>query len=462
MPTTDPTPTNPTADLAATPAVAGTPSTFRTDFNAALALVETKAETATAFLEALQNALGNGALTGGVISAGTGLSVDITALTAFVGTWVNITTTTTVGSLANGVLNYLFLYQDGTFTSNTSGTVPSSAGGHGQAMLWGTATTSAGSVTSVSNTRVLFNTSILVDAELAAIAALVSAANKLPYFTGSGTAALADFTAAGRALVDDADASAQRTTLGLAIGTDVQAYDAELAAIAGLTSAADKGIQFTGSGTAATYDLTAAGKALLDDADAAAQRTTLGLVIGTNVQAYDAELAAFAGLTSAADKLPYFTGSGTAALADLTSFARTLLDDAAASNARTTLGVAVQSISLVFNNGTSALSAGQYVDVVVEYACTITQVTTLADQSGSVVIDLRKCTYAQFDDSTHPVSGDSICASAKPTLSSAVKAQDNTLTGWTTSVSAGDIIRAYVESATSITQATLSLKVTRA
>lgn len=89
-------------------------------------------------------------------------------------------------------------------------------------------------------------------------------------------------------------ASDARTNLGLVIGTDVQAYDATLASIAALGTAADKMAYTTGVDTWAETSLTSAGRALIDDASASDQRTTLGLAIGTNVQAYDATLAALA------------------------------------------------------------------------------------------------------------------------------------------------------------------------
>ena len=182
-------------------------------------------------------------------------------------------------------------------------------------------------------------------ANLGAIAGLTSAANKLPYFTGSGTAAVTDLTSFGRTLIDDASASDARATLGVVIGTDVQPFDARLDAIADLSGSFSAGtvklVGFSATNTAEYVDVTTFGQSLINDASAGDARTTLGLVIGTDVQAQDAELSAIAGLTSAANKLPYFTGSGTAALADFSSFGRSLVDDADAESARSTLGLVI-------------------------------------------------------------------------------------------------------------------------
>jgi hypothetical protein len=252
-----------------------------------------------------------------------------------------------------------------------------------------------------------------LDGELTALASVTSAADALPYFTGSETATTTTLTAAGRALLDDADASAQRATLGLTIGTNVQAYDATLTALASFNTngiltqtAADTFAGRTLTGTAnqitisngdgvsgnptfsipynlelgssasgqssvkffedsdngsnyvllqpaaslaSNYTVTLpsvsgtllSGTNNLSDIDTpATARSNLGLTIGSDVQAYDAELAALAGLTSAADKVPYFTGSGTASVADFTSFGRSLVDDANAAAGRSTLGAA--------------------------------------------------------------------------------------------------------------------------
>jgi hypothetical protein len=142
-----------------------------------------------------------------------------------------------------------------------------------------------------------------------------------------------------------------------------QPVNAFLTSIAGLGSGAvaDRMIYTTAANTAALTTLTSFARTLIDDADAATARTTLGLVIGTNVQAYDAGLLSIAGLTTAADKMIYATASDTYAVTDLTSFARTLLDDADAAAARTTLGVQPLDATLTALAGLTVAS-GDYIE----------------------------------------------------------------------------------------------------
>jgi len=111
----------------------------------------------------------------------------------------------------------------------------------------------------------------------------------------------------------------------------------------------------------------------------------------------------------------------------------------------------------IIDGGGVAITTGIKGDMEMAFAGSIVQATVLADQTGSIVIDLWKDTYANFP----PVDADSITAAAPPTISAALKSQDATLTGWTTSFAAGDIIRVNVDSVTSIQRATLALKVLR-
>lgn len=93
----------------------------------------------------------------------------------------------------------------------------------------------------------------------------------------------------------------------------------------------------------------------------------------------------------------------------------------------------------------------------VQFGCTINSVTLLANQTGSIVIDIWKDTYANYP----PTVADSICASAKPTITSSNKSTDSTLTGWTTTINSGDVLYFNVDSCNAITNCVLILGVTK-
>lgn len=287
------------------------------------------------------------------------------------------------------------------------------------------------------------------DAELAALAGLTSAADKLPYFTGSGTASLADLSSFGRSLIDDAAASNGRTTLGVAIGSDVQAYHAALANfVATMPNAtANQMLACSGANSLSLQTLTALAQTLLSDSTTAAWRSDLGLVIGTNVQAYDAELAAIAGLTSAANKGITFTGSGTAAVYDLSAAALTVLDDSTVAAMLATMGGApLASPTLTGTPLSTTAAVDTNTTQIATTAYVIAQAasaTPIIDGTGAVGTSTR---YARADH-VHPTDT-TRAPLASPTLTGTPAAPTATLGTNTTQIATTAFVLANSASST--------------
>jgi hypothetical protein len=112
-------------------------------------------------------------------------------------------------------------------------------------------------------------------------------------------------------------------------------------------------------------------------------------------------------------------------------------------------------IGLVIDGGGSVPTTGAKGLLQVPFAATITGWTLLADVTGSAQITVSKGTYAAFPTVT------SIVASAPPVLSSAQKSTSTALTGWTTAITAGDVLSFNLDSVTTCKRLTLELQITR-
>lgn len=172
-----------------------------------------------------------------------------------------------------------------------------------------------------------------------------TSANSFPYTSATGTWSVATVTPFARTLLDDADAATVRSTLGLG---SLAVLSTATPATGGLginTSAvvANSFPYTNGTGTWTTGTVTSFGRSLMDDTDAAAGRTTLGLGAVSTVSIITPALGGLGIDTSsvAANAYPYTSATGVWSTATITTFGRSLVAAADAAAVKTLLSLSI-------------------------------------------------------------------------------------------------------------------------
>lgn len=120
----------------------------------------------------------------------------------------------------------------------------------------------------------------------------------------------------------------------------------------------------------------------------------------------------------------------------------------------------VATLNFVIDGAGLPITTGVKGDAHIDFACTVTGWSLLADTAGAIVVDIWRDSYANYP----PTDADAMPGSGKePTIAaSATKAQDLSITDWTSDdIAAGDVLRFNVDSCADITRCTLALKLVR-